>query len=55
MNSIIATTNKLTVSRMAVIGRRTGSELMGGAKAMMIENLKSQMRKGVAHFVFQQP
>ena len=53
MISIIATTNNLTVSRMAVIGMRTGSELMAGAKAMMIENLKRQMRNGVAHFVFQ--
>lgn len=52
MNSMIITTNTLTASRMAVITKRTGSELMAGAKAMMIETLKRQMRSGVAHFVY---
>ena len=37
---------------MAVIAARTGSELMAGAKAMMIESLKEKLRNGVAHFVF---
>ena len=37
---------------MAVIGRRTNSALMAGAKAMMVENVKNQMRNGVAHFVY---
>ena len=49
---MILTTNDLTVSRMAVIARRTNSELMGGAKAMMIEGLKRQMANGIAHFLF---
>ena len=49
---MIATTNALTISRMNVIARRTGSELMAGAKAMQIENLKKQMRSGIAHFVY---
>ena len=31
---------------------RTGSELMAGAKAIMIETLKEKLRNGVAHFVF---
>lgn len=35
---------------MAVIGRRTNSAMMAGAKAMMVENVKNQMRNGVAHF-----
>ena len=43
MNAMIITTNDLTTTRMAVIAHRTESQLMAGAKAMMIENLKSQM------------
>lgn len=50
--TMIVTTNALTVNRMNVIARRTGSELMAGAKAMQIENLKKQMRSGIAHFVY---
>ena len=52
MNAMIITTNDLTLTRMAVIAKRTTSELMAGAKAMMIENLKNQMKNGIAHFVF---
>ena len=48
---IIATDN-LTVARMAVIAKRTDSDFMAGAKAMMLESLKRQMRNGIAHFVF---
>ena len=42
-----------TAVRMNVIAQRTGSELIAGAKAMMIENLKHKLRTGVAHFIFQ--
>ena len=49
---MIITTNDLTTTRMAVIAKRTASELMAGAKSMMIENLKNQMKNGIAHFVF---
>ena len=52
MNAMIITTNDLTTTRMAVIAHRTESELMAGAKAMMIENLKNQMKNGIAHFIF---
>lgn len=52
MEAMIITNNNLTITRMAVIANRTSSELMAGAKAMMIENLKKQMRNGIAHFVF---
>ena len=52
MNTMLATTDSMTLTRMAVIGRRTNSALMAGAKAMMVENLKNQMRNGVAHFVY---
>jgi hypothetical protein len=52
MNAMIITTNDLTLTRMAVIAKRTASELMAGAKSMMIENLKKQMQNGIAHFVF---
>lgn len=51
MNALVITND--TATRMAVIAARTGSELMAGAKAMMIENLKDKLRNGVAHFIFQ--
>lgn len=50
MNALIITDT--TAIRMAVIAARTGSELMAGAKAMMIVNLKGKLRNGVAHFIF---
>ena len=50
---MIITTNNLTVTRMAVIAKRTSSDLMAGAKSMMVESLKRQMWGGVAHFVYQ--
>jgi hypothetical protein len=43
----------LTATRMAVIADRTQNPLMAGAKAMMNEGLKSKLRSGVAHFIFQ--
>jgi hypothetical protein len=43
----------MTATRMAVIADRTQNLLAAGAKAMMIENLKSKLRSGVAHFIFQ--
>ena len=52
MNTMLATTDSMTLTRMAVIGKRTNSALMAGAKAMMVENVKNQMRTGVAHFVY---
>ena len=50
MNALVIT--NATATRMAVITARTGSELMAGAKAMMIEALKEKLRNGVAHFIF---
>ena len=50
MNTLVITNG--TATRMAVIAARTGSELMAGAKAMMIETLKEKLCNGVAHFVF---
>ena len=50
MNALVITNSTATI--MAVIAARTGSELMAGAKAMMIEVLKEKLRNGVAHFVF---
>ena len=49
-NALIITDT--TAVRMNVIAQRTGSELMAGAKAMMIESLKEKLRNGVAHFIF---
>lgn len=42
----------MTATRMAVIADRTENLLVAGAKAMMIENLKSKLHSGVAHFIF---
>ena len=53
MSTMIITTDNQTITRMAVIAKRTDSEFMAGAKAMMVESLKRQMRGGVAHFVYQ--
>ena len=50
--SMIITTNNLTVARMAVIACRTHSELMAGAKAMLIETAKKQMASGICHFAY---
>lgn len=51
MNALVISNQ--TATRMTVIASRTGSELMAGAKAMMIEALKEKLRNGVAHFIFQ--
>ena len=51
MTNTLVITNG-TATRMAVIAARTGSELMAGAKAMMIQQLKEQLRNGVAHFLY---
>lgn len=51
-NTMIATRDSRTATRIAVIGERTGSSIIAGAKAMMISDLKRQMRNGVAHFVY---
>lgn len=49
---MIITNNSLTATRMSVIARRTNSELMAGAKAIMIETLKKNLASGIAHFVY---
>ena len=51
--NMIISNDSMMVTRMAVIARRTGSELMAGAKAVLVEALKDRMRNGIAHFVFQ--
>ena len=52
MNSMIITNNSLTATRIRVIATRTSSDLMAGAKAMMIESLKKALATGIAHFVY---
>ena len=49
---MIITNNSLTATRIAVIATRTSSDLMAGAKAMMIESLKKALATGIAHFVY---
>ena len=50
--TMIATNDTLTVRRMKVIAKRTQSEFMAGAKGMLIEMLKKELRNGVAHFIY---
>jgi hypothetical protein len=52
MKTNILVISGLSATRIAVIARRTNSELMAGAKAMQIKHLKDKMRNGVAHFIF---
>lgn len=51
-NMIISNDSRMG-TRMAVIASRTGSELMAGAKAVLVEALKDKMRNGIARFVYQ--
>lgn len=44
--------SSVTLNRASVISYRTQSEEIGIIKAMMIENLKSKLHNGVAHFIF---
>ena len=46
------TINNMTATRMATILDRTQDAIMAVGKAMMIENLKTKMANGVAHFAF---
>ena len=50
MNALVISNS--TANRMMVISQRTGSDLVAGAKAMMIEDLKHKLRTGVAHFLY---
>lgn len=50
MNALVITNQ--TATRMTVIAARTGSELIAGAKAMMIQELKNKLYNGVAHFLY---
>ena len=53
MNTIITATNNALVARhIEAITIKTGSALMGVSKALLIEEAKEQMRKGVYHFVY---
>lgn len=53
MDTMLMTNDSLTITRMKVISRRTQSAFLSGAKAMMVESLKRQMRNGIAHFIYQ--
>lgn len=47
-----ATNDRLVANHIATITAKTGSELMGMSKAMLIEEAKRQMRNGVCHFIY---
>lgn len=50
MNALVISNNSMV--RAMVIAERTGDSFIAGAKAMMIETLKSKLGNGVAHFIF---
>ena len=54
MNTIIATTTNdaLVARHINAITAKTGSRLTGVSKALLIEEAKRQMRKGVCHFIY---
>lgn len=54
MKQIIATATNdaLVAAHIAAITAKTGSALMGTSKALLIEEAKRQMRKGVCHFIY---
>lgn len=53
MKTIITSTNDaLVAAHIDAITRTTGSALKGVSTAMLIEECKEQMRRGVCHFVY---
>ena len=54
MKTIIttATNNALVARHIEAITRKTGSAFKGVSTAMLIEECKAQMRKGVCHFIY---
>ena len=50
MNALVITDT--TAVRMNVIAQRTQNLLIAGAKSIMIQQLKEQLRNGVAHFLY---
>ena len=53
MNTInTATNNALTARHIAAISAVKGSTLIGSAKALIIEEVKRQMRNGTCHFLY---
>lgn len=51
-NNTMVSLNGMTVKRTQKIAERTDDVMMGAIKAQMIENLKTKMANGVAHFIF---
>ena len=47
-----ATNDALVAAHIRSITLTTGSVLMGTSKALLIEEAKRQMRKGVCHFIY---
>lgn len=52
MMSNVAVVNSMTATRAKVIANRTNSIDNGIVKAAMINELKSKMANGIAHFIF---
>lgn len=55
MTQIITTTTNdaLVAAHINSIARTTGSAFKGVSTAMLIEEVKKQMREGVCHFIYQ--
>ena len=52
METIIATSSRLTATHIATITAKKGSTYVGIAKSMLIEEAKRQMRAGTCHFLY---
>ena len=52
MSTALIAIDGMTMLRAAVIEKRINNSVYAGMKAMMIENLKNQMKNGIAHFIF---
>lgn len=53
MKQIMTITNDaLVAAHISAITAKTGSQLMGTSKALLIEEAKRQMRKGICHFIY---
>lgn len=52
-NSTVIVMNNDTIRRANVIANRVGNDVIGIIKAQMIDLLKSKLKNGIAHFIYQ--
>ena len=52
-NSTVIVMNNDTIRRANVIANRVGNDVIAIIKAQMIDLLKSKLKNGIAHFIYQ--